>query len=159
MRIARYTYKGAILPLSGWAKRLGADLKALEARLACGWSVQKSFETPFAPDERPTKPPVPYRPPRTSYILEADGRFMTVKEWAKELNCKKDAIYYCLRFNRPLRCAGGETVRFTPHRAYEHDGTALRACDWAKRLNITCGQFLRRIEEGLGEADVFRDGS
>ncbi len=155
-RLPRYTYQGVTLPLRGWAKRLGADLRALEARLARGWSVEQTLATPLAPSERPPAPAVPYRPPRTSYILEADGRFMTVKDWARELNCPRHALYACLRFNRPFIRRDGTRLTFTRHRAFEHDGIALRACAWAARLRISRDAFLQRISDGLGEADIYR---
>ena len=155
-RLARYTYNGVTLPLRGWAKRLGAAESALEARLIGGWSVQKTLETPIAPWERPRAPEAKYKPPRTSYILEGDGRFMTVKDWAKELGCKRHVIYYCLRWNRPFKRRDGKIIAFKRHQAFEHDGVALRACEWAERLGITSEQFLQRIKDGLGEADVFK---
>ena len=156
-RLARYTYNGVTLPLRGWAKRLGAAESALEARLIGGWSVQKTLETPIAPYERPKAPSVPYRPPKTSYILEGDGRFMTVKDWAKELGCARHVVYHCIRYNRPFKCRDGKSIEFIRHRAFEHGGVALRASEWAKRLNISCDEFLRRIKDGLGEADVFKE--
>ena len=115
--------------------------------------------TPIAPHERPAEPFVPYRPPGTSYILEGDGCFMTVKEWAKALGCPRHVIYYCVRYNRPFRCRDGKSITFTRHQAFEHDGVALRACEWAERLGITSEEFLRRISDGLGEADVFRENN
>ena len=154
-RLVRYTYKGVSLPLVGWAKRLGTTPKVLEARLISGWSVRKTLSTPLAPNERPKEPPVPYCPPRTSYILEGDGRFMTVKAWADELKCKKHIIYYCLRYNRPFKCPDGKLIIFKRHQAFEHDGIALRACEWAERLNITPARFLQRVRERLDEEKVF----
>ena len=157
--MVRYTYNGVTLPLRGWAKRLGVAEAVLEARLVGGWSVEKTLGTPIAPHERPAEPFVPYRPPGTSYILEGDGRFMTVKEWAKALGCPRHVIYYCVRYNRPFRCRDGKSVTFTRYQAFEHDGVALRACEWAERLGITSEEFLRRISDGLGEADVFRESN
>jgi len=81
---------------------------------------------------------------------------MTVKDWAKELNCKRHVIYYCLRWNRPFKRRDGKIIAFKRHQAFEHDGVALRACEWAERLGITREQFLQRIKDGLGEADVFK---
>ena len=128
----------------------------LEARLIGGWSVEKTLGTPIASWERPRTQEAKYRPPRTSYILEGDGRFMTVREWAAELGCAKHIIYYCIRYNRPFKCRDGKSITFTRHQAFDHKGVALRACEWADRLGITCEEFLRRIDDGLGEADVFR---
>ena len=156
-RLARYTYNGVTLPLRGWAKRLGVAESVLEARLIGGWSVEKTLATPIAPWERPRETEAKYRPPRTSYILEGDGRFMTVKEWAAELGCANHIIYYCIRYNRPFKCRDGRSIAFTRHQAFEHDGVALRASEWAERLGITREEFLRRISDGLGEADVFRE--
>ena len=158
-RLTRYMYNGVTLPLRGWAKRLGAAEAALEARLIGGWSVEKTLGTPIAPWERPRDQEAKYRPPRTSYILEGDGRFMTVKEWAAELGCANHIIYYCIRYNRPFKRRDGKSITFTRHQAFEHGGVALRACEWADRLGITCEAFLRRISDGLGEADVFRDSN
>lgn len=153
--LTRYTYKGVSLPLRGWAKRLGTYPHVLEARLVSGWSVQKTLATPIAPEDRLAASVVRHRPTRTSYILEGDGRFMTVKDWAKELKCKRHAIYYCIRCNRPLKCPDGKCITFKCHQAFEHDGVALRACDWAERLNITSRRFLQRVRAGLDEESIF----
>ena len=155
-RLARYTYNGVTLPLRGWAKRLGVAESVLEARLIGGWNVEKTLGTPIASWERPRTQEAKYCPPRTSYILEGDGRFMTVREWAAELGCAKHIIYYCIRYNRPFRCSDGKSITFTRHQAFEHNGVALRACEWAERLGITREEFLRRMKDVLGEADVFR---
>jgi len=155
-RLRRYTYNGVTLPLRGWAKRLGVAESALEARLIGGWSIEKTLGTPIADWERPRPQEVKYRPPRTSYILEGDGRFMTVKDWAKELGCAYHVIYYCVRYNRPFKCSDGKCITFKRHQAFVYDGVALRACEWAERLGITCDEFLQRWNSGMGVADVFR---
>ena len=143
------------MPLKGWAKRLGTSQKVLEARLKSGWSVRKTLTTPLAPDERRREPVVLHRPTRTSYILEGDGRFMTVTAWADELKCKRQVIYYCIRCNRPVRCPDGKRIKFKCHQAFEHDGVALRACEWAERLNISRSRFLQRVRDRLDEEKIF----
>ena len=153
--LVKYTYKGVSLPLIGWAKRLGTYPQVLEARLMSGWSVRKTLTTPLAPNERLREPAIPCRPPRTSYILEGDGRFMTVKAWAKELKCKRHIIYYRLRYNRPFECPDGKLITFKRHRAFEHNGVALRSCEWAERLNISQSRFLQRVRERLDEEKIY----
>lgn len=157
LRIPRYTFNGITLPLRGWAKRLGIPEKALEGRLIGGWSVEKTLSTPIASWERPQKPSAKFIPPKTSYVIEGDGRFMTVRDWATELGCNKHNIYYCLRYDKPYKCKDGTRITFKRHQAFVHDGIALRACDWATRLNITEEQFLERIKAGLSEDETYKE--
>jgi hypothetical protein len=39
-------YRGMILPLAEWARRLGIARRTLQERLKAGWTVRQAFETP-----------------------------------------------------------------------------------------------------------------
>ena len=156
MRAApRYSYKGVSLPLTGWAKRLGARPEALQARLDAGWTFRKTILTPLDAKERVKPRMVAPGGNRTFYVFEADGVRMTAKEWAKALGRSRGFVYECFKRGKPVELDDGWIVNFKRQRGYEYYGETRCASDWAERLRISPERFLQRIRERLVREKVF----
>lgn len=72
-------HAGERLPLAEWARRLGAQVQTLWARLAAGWAHSKIVTVPV--ESTPVRKQLTYR-----------GRTKSVSEWAKISGLSADTI-------------------------------------------------------------------
>jgi hypothetical protein len=130
------THGGRTLNIAQWSAELGIDHKTFSYRLQ------------RCPDKAFHKGRMIRGNNRKATLYEHDGKALTARQWAAELNIATHTFRSRLS-NRPNKAfTPGNLPRVKkPERLYTHDGRSLTAAQWSAELGIANSTFKTRIRK------------
>lgn len=126
-------FQGRVQSLSQWAREVGLDRHAIEARLSNGWTVERAL----------TEPSGALHP--SSLMLEHDGQTLPLQEWANQLGFKGSTIHNRLRAGWTV-----DKALTTPTDRVSYvrwNGESRTIPDWARVTGIPKSVLYARINQ------------
>lgn len=126
------TYKGESRCISEWAEILGMPVVTLHSRIASGWTVDKSIETPVGEE--------------CESRIEFNGERKSIARWARDLGISYTALRHRIqRGEKPSealtrKVGDGTFVPLTYH------GKTQSIKDWSKELGLSYGTLVARVQ-------------
>lgn len=179
-----YEYKGEWLNLGAWAHRTGISYSTLYHRIHDqGMTIARALEVPIEDAKRRFErrrekgPPKP----RPSKLYTANGKTMSLNDWAKELGLCRGTLEARMRRGLPLDEAFAATDRRggwrghsglgewlghgRPAKTYTAHGKTLTIKQWSAELGVHFSTLSKRLcqgfspEEALVTGKQWRDGN